>query len=69
MQEKFNEQTNALNQLKDGSKDLKDKYENAEKELRQTSKEKDAAVKLVKAVSESLKSEEIKSNTMEAAVK
>jgi len=33
MSEKLNEQTNALNELKDGSKDLKDKYDNAEKEL------------------------------------
>ena len=69
LSERFNEQTNKINELKDGTKDLKEKLEAAEKEIAEASKEKDVAIKLVKALQASLKEEEIKSQTMENAVK
>lgn len=68
MSEKFNELTNALNEQKDVSKDLKDKLEGVEKDLSEATREKDTAIKLVKAMEESLNKEEFKSKTMETAV-
>ena len=48
---------------------MKEKLETAEKEIAEASKEKEVAIKLVKALQESLKDDEIKSQTMENAVK